>query len=123
MCSIDPIVICETSEIVCKWLKAVAPPSNPNSPSVAQLFSELKKECANWYEIGFGLNVPEWKLAAIKKDESECLGRLTKSLVYWQKNGNVKDDNPFSWETVVKCLREIDSNTLADHIQRKYLKP
>ena len=123
LCSIDAVAVCEMGEIVCKWLEDVAPPSNPNSLSIAQLSLELKSECANWYEIGLCLNVPEWKLAAIKKEESECLERLTKSLVYWQKNGNVNDDNPFSWETVVKCLREIDSNTLADQIQKKYLKP
>ena len=123
VCSIDPIAVCEMGEIVCKWLEAVAPPLNPNSPSITQLVGELKIECANWYEIGLSLSVPEWKLAAIKKEDGECLERLTKSLVYWQKNGNVKDDNSFSWETVVKCLRVIDNNTLADDIQKKYLKP
>ena len=122
-CTIDSTAVYEMNDIENKWLKKVAPPppSTPNSPSIYQLVDELKVECYRWYEIGLHLQVPQWKLAIIEKDEKTCSEQLIKALEYWQKNGNLEAGNPFSWKTVVEVLRKIENNNLAEELKAKYL--
>ena len=122
-CTIDSTAVYEMNDIEKKWSEPVAPPpsSTPNSPSFDQLVDELKVESTRWYEIGVHLLVPLWKLNTIGKEEKTCLEQLIKALEYWQKNGNLKMGNPFSWKTVVKVLRKIKNNDLAEMIEAKYL--
>ena len=122
-CTIDSTAVYEMNDIEKKWLEPVAPPpsSTPNSPSIDQLVDELKVESNRWYEIGLHLLVPLWKLATIEKEEKTCLEQLIKALEYWQKNGNLKTGNLFSWKTVVEVLRKIENNHLAEMIEAKYL--
>ena len=121
-CTIDTTAVYEMNDIEKKWLEQVAPPpSTPNSPSIDQLVDELKVESNRWYEIGVHLLVPLWKLATIEKEEKTCLEQLIKAIEYWQKNGNLKVGNPFSWKTVVEVLRKINNNNLAEIIEAKYL--
>ena len=122
-CTIDSTAVYEMNDIEKKWLEPVAPPppSTPNSPSIDQLVDELKVESNMWPLIGLHLLVPPWKLATIERDEKTCLEQLFKALEYWQKNGNLKTGNPFSWKTVVEVLRKIDSNNLAEELEAKYL--
>ena len=122
-CTIDSTAVYEMNDIEKKWLEPVAlpPPSTPNSPSFDQLVDELKVESYRWYEIGLHLLVPLWKLATIEREEKTCLEQLIKALEYWQKNGNLKVGNPFSWETVVEVLCKIKNNNQAEMIEAKYL--
>ena len=122
-CTIDSTAVYEMNDIEKKWLEPVAPPppSTPNSPSIDQLVDELKVESYKWFEIGVHLLVPLWKLRTIEREVKTCLEQLIKALEYWQKNGNPKTGNPFSWKTVVEVLRKIKNNDLAEMIEAKYL--
>ena len=121
-CTIDSTAVYEMNDIEKKWLEPVAPPpSTPNSPSIDQLLDELEVESSRWYAIGVHLLVPLWKLDTIEKEKKTCLEQLIKALEYWQKNGNLEAGNPFSWKTVVKVLRKIKNNNLAEMIEAKYL--
>ena len=124
VCFEDPdpqVASCEMNEVELKWMEEVKPPqSDAGGPTIKQLAVELKVEADKWYTLGIYLEVPTWKLAAIRKEEhSACIEYLIKALVYWQKNATLA--NPFTWETIVQALRNIDNNTLADTLAEKYI--
>ena len=120
-CTFDPIAVYEMNEIESKWLEPVQPPqSAADGPTIPQLATELQEEQANWHTIGIHLYIPPWKLAVIEQEE-KCLSiRLINAFVYWQKNAE-PDKNPFTWDTIVKVLRQIKNNALADKLTEKYL--
>ena len=121
-CTVDPITAYEMNEIESKWLEPVQSPpqSAATDPTIPQLTTELNEEQAKWHTIGIFLCVPSWKLAAIEQEERSSVVRLIKALEYWQKNGE-PDINPFNWDTIVKVLRQIENNRLADKLKAKYL--
>ena len=110
------------NEIESKWLEPVQPPpqSAATDPTIPQLTTELNEEQAKWHTIGIFLYVPSWKLAAIEQEERSSVDRLIKALVYWHKNAK-PDVNPFIWDTIVKVIRQIENNGLADKLEAKYL--
>ena len=108
------------NEVELKWMAGVKPlQSDADGPTIKQLAVELKVEADKWYTLGTVLEVPSWKLAAIKKEEDSCIEWLIKALEYWQKNATLA--NPFTWETVVQALRDIGNKTLADQLAAKYV--
>ena len=109
------------NEFELKWMEGVKPPqSDAGGPTIDQLAVELKVEAHDWYSLGVFLQVPYWKLAAIKKEEQQhCIKCLIKVLEYSQKHATLA--NPFTWETVVQALRNIENNTLADQLAEKYI--
>ena len=120
-CTVDPIAVYEMNEIESKWLEPVQPPrSAADGPTIPQLATELQEEEAKWHTIGILLYIPPWKLAVIKQEERRSAVRLINALVYWQKNAK-PDENPFTWDTIVKVLRQIKNNALADKLTEKYL--
>ena len=124
VCFQDPnpqVASCRMNEFELKWMEGVKPPqSDAVGPTIKQLAVELKVEADNWYTLGMYLEVPTWKLAAIRKEEhSACIEYLIKALVYWQKNATLA--NPFTWDTIVQALRNVDNNMLADTLAEKYI--
>ena len=120
VCSVNRQIGCEMNEVELKWMEVVKPPqSDTGSPTIKQLAVELKVEADEWYTLGTLLEVPSWKLAAIKREEHSCIECLIKALEYWQKNATLA--SPFTWETVVQALRDNGNNTLADQLAVKYV--
>ena len=110
------------NEIELKWMEEVKPPqSDPaGSPIMSQLAKELKEVADEWERIGTVLEVPQWKLAAIAKEQHHrCMDCLINTLGYWQKNATLV--NPFSWETAIQALKDIDNDVLAENLAKKYL--
>ena len=87
----DPQVAgCKMNEVELTWMEGVKPPqSDTGSPTIKQLTVELKVEADEWYTLGTLLEVPSWKLAAIKREEHSCIECLIKALEYWQKNATL----------------------------------
>ena len=101
-------------------MEGVKPPqSDARSPTISQLSEELKFEAHNWYSLGTFLGVRQDQLAGIAEEEQSVRVRLIKSMVYWEKNATLA--KPFTWETIVKALRYVDNNTLADKVAAKYV--
>ena len=121
VCSVNHRIGCEMNEVELKWMEGVKPPqSDAGGPTIDQLAVELKVEAHAWNTLGVFLQVPYWKLAAIKKEEQQhCIDCLIKALEYWQKNAT--RDRPFTWDTVVQALRFVDNNALADTLAAKYV--
>ncbi len=115
ICSIDPLATCKMNEVELKWMEGpTSPQSDAGSPTISQLAVELKEEAHNWKSLGTFLGVRQDQLAVIAEEEQSVRVRLTKCLVYWQNNATLA--KPFKWETIVKALRFVDNNTLADEI-------
>ncbi len=120
ICSIDPLAICKMNEVELKWMEGVTPPqSDARSPTISQLADELKVEAHNWKLLGTFLGLRHDQLAVIAEEEQLLRVRLIKVLVSWQNNATFA--KPFKWKTVVKALRCIDNNVLADRIATKYI--
>ncbi len=96
-----------------------SPQSDAGSPTISQLGDELKVEAHNWKLLGTFLGLRQDQLEVIAEEEQSVRVRLIKSLVYWERNATTA--KPFKWETIVKALRSVDNNTLADKVAEKYV--
>ena len=122
ICSIDYTAVYEMNDVESQWLKPLTPPSTVDdiTPTISELVKELKVEVSRWFTIGMFLQVPEWKLSAIKADEhGDSMDCLVKMLVFWQKNAG--RNNRFMWETVIEAVRHIDNKTLAEKLEKTHL--
>ena len=86
-------------------------------PDLQALYTSVGKECiADWYKLGLQLGIPDQALRAIQSDcYNKCEDAMMRMLSKWLEVCT----NP-TWRAVITSLREIDKNSLAKTIERRY---
>ena len=119
-CSIRPrVVFYAPSEDESLWLGPY--PASSNELTTIQLFEELIETSHKWFEIGIYLEVPNFRLQYFRTRNCDVIQQLYDVLDFWKNNP--KPTKPYTWQTIVSCLRSriVSDERLASEIEQRYI--
>ena len=119
ICSICPRTVWYSpSEAESLWLAPY--PASSSELTTSQLAEELTETSHKWFEIGIYLEVPNYRLQSIQTCNNN-IQRLYAVLDFWKNNP--KPTKPYTWKTIVSCLRSriVSNERLASEIEQRYL--
>ena len=88
-------------------------PSSSSELTTKQLMEELIETSHKWFEIGIYLKVPNYRLESIRIYNDDVVQRLYAVLEFWKNNP--KPTKPYTWQTIVSCLRSVLSSIKGLH--------
>ena len=84
------------------------------APSIPKLMSLVAKKIpTKWYNIGIQLEIEIPTLEAFEQQTSDQQRLFSKVFAQWRKEEKV----PFTWETIISTLEEVDENSTAAGIR------
>ena len=88
------------------------------APTIPKLMSLVAKKIpTKWYEIGMQLEIKVPTLEGFEQHTTNQVRLYSKVFDQWEKEQKV----PFTWETIISTLEEVDENSTAADI-REWLK-
>ena len=85
-------------------------------PTLRELLGAVSKVSADWYTLGIQLDLAPDDLRAIRADHPQNVGQcMSDMLDKWQSKYPQR-----GWDDVVRSLRTMDRNDVADDIVSKY---
>ena len=87
-----------------------------NELNTSNVSHELRT-VTDWYQLGTRLRIPSCELRKIELQYAGTNRRRTETVDLW-----LRSTPNASWRDVVTALKEIEENTLAEKIRRKYIK-
>lgn len=98
--------------LLVKCISSLPPSARPTT----ELEDALSKVRAKWYDLGLRLGVPDETLDAIKSTQKHVVEDCMRAMLQtWQGQCPERD-----WSDIVRVLREMHRNDVADEVERKY---
>lgn len=96
-------------------MAAASPPASLR-PTLEQLTVQLEQISASWEQFAIHLGFNFDKICVIRRDEQGVANQLSKMLSQWLEN-----EPTGTWKHIVKALRSVRWNDLADKTEAKYV--